>query len=135
MAENSDAPIALVVDDDMMILMDACDILAEAGFGVREAQDVEEALNHLEELEDQITLLFTDVQMPGARNGFDLAREVAERWPEIGILVASGNLQPKDGDLPERAMFIGKPFSASVIQGRVRELLPDGKLPEPLKES
>ena len=132
MAEMREAPYALVVDDDHIILTHAIEILEEAGFRTLMALHAEEAINALEVHGDEVTLLFTDVEMPGAMNGFELARRVAACWPEIGVLVASGNCQPSDGDLPEGAIFVGKPFSAEVVHGRVHELLPDGKKPEPL---
>jgi len=79
MSENK-TPYALVVDDDALILMDASDILREAGFRPLEAMNVADAIKQLEGHHDEISLLFTDVQMPGGRDGFDLAREAAERY-------------------------------------------------------
>ena len=70
------------------------------------------SMSVLEQHAGDITLLFTDVQMPGGRDGFDLAREAAERWPDIKILVASGTAKPGPEDLPPNAVFVGKPFSA-----------------------
>jgi CheY-like chemotaxis protein len=125
-------PYALVVDDDVLIRLDAVDILADAGFRTHEAGNVSEAITVLEARAGDIQLLFSDVQMPGDRNGFDLARECNEKWPHISILLASGQAQPRDGELPKGATFIGKPFSAQVIHDRLQELLPDGKKPEPL---
>ena len=133
MSDEGQPPYALVVDDDHSILMHALDILEEAGFRTLMALNAEEAIRALEQHADEITLLFTDVEMPGAMNGFELARTVAARWPGIGVLVASGNSQPKDGDLPDGAIFVGKPFSAEVVHGRLHELLPDGKKPEMLR--
>jgi CheY-like chemotaxis protein len=101
---------ALVVDDDPIIRMDAADILTDAGFQTHEAANVSEALEMLEASGDNIQLLFTDVQMPGDENGFDLARKCATRWPHIGMVVASGQLSPKADELPEQAAFISKPF-------------------------
>jgi len=126
-------PFALVVDDDFLVLMNAMDILAAAGFRPLEAHNVDAAEAVLVDYADEITLLFTDVQMPGSRNGFDLARMTAERWPEIGILVSSGMATPEPGLMPEGAVFVRKPFSAEVIYDWLKVLLPDGKLPEPLK--
>jgi hypothetical protein len=52
----------------------------------------------------------------------------------IEIVIGSGHLRPKAGDLPEKATFVSKPFNAQMIHGHLRETLPDGKLPEPLKK-
>ncbi|GJE67655.1 Sensor histidine kinase RcsC [Methylorubrum aminovorans] len=60
--------------------MEAADTLADAGFKVLEVATADAALRYLQE-KDGVDLLFTDVNMPGDLNGFDLAREVAARWP------------------------------------------------------
>ena len=135
MTEDSqgDAPHALVVDDDALILIDATCILEDAGFRVFEAMNVAQALRVLEQHHDAVQLLFTDVHMPGDADGFDLARQTAERWPHIAVVVASGQAEPGPGDLPEGATFIGKPFSAEIVRHHVRKTLPDDRHPEPLK--
>jgi len=127
-------PFALVVDDDPFIRMDAAEMLADAGFRPLEAGNVDEAEAALVKHAGDIVLLFTDVDMPGDRDGFDLANLTAERWPDIGILVASGHGNPS-GRLPESAIFLRKPFSAEVVYDRLQQLLPDGRKPEPLKRS
>lgn len=132
MTDEDDAVSALVVDDDHRVLTLALEILEEAGFQTLMALNAEEAIAALEQHAENVTLLFTDVEMPGAMDGFGLAREVAVRWPDIGILVASGNRPPHDGDMPDGAVFVGKPFSAEVVHGHVHELLPTGKKPNSL---
>lgn len=128
-------PFALVVDDDVLIRIDAASILQEAGFRTLEAGTVADAIDILERSAENIQLLFTDVEMPGGRNGFSLARECCCRWPDIGVLVSSGHLRPGPEDLPDAAMFVDKPFSAEVVFHRVAQLLPDGAKPEQLKEA
>jgi CheY-like chemotaxis protein len=129
----SQAPHALVVDDDFLILMDATSILEDAGFQVLEAMNVAQALEVLGQHHEAVQLLFTDVHMPGIGDGFGLAQETAERWPHIAVVVASGNARPGPGDMPDGATFIGKPFSAAIVRHHVRKTLPDEKQPEPLK--
>jgi DNA-binding NtrC family response regulator len=130
----SQAPYALVVDDDGLIRMDAMDILADAGFRTFEASDGDRAMTLLGLEHAAIVLLFTDVQMPGSRDGFAVARETASRWPHIAIVVASGQVHPAPGDMPEGARFIGKPFTADMVHDHLREILPDGQKPEPLRQ-
>jgi len=134
MSENF-TPYALVADDEALIRMDAAEILQDAGFRTYEACNVDEAVAILEKSAESIQLLFTDVEMPGDRDGFDLAQLCASRWPNVSILVASGRVSPEQGDLPDGAVFVGKPFSTEVVIDRLQELLPDGAKPEPLKLS
>lgn len=132
MAPSTD-PYVLVVDDDAIIRLEACAILMDAGFRCYEAVDGDDAIKVLQRFGQNITLLFTDVEMPGSTNGLDLARYTAERWPEIEIVVASGRRSPEPGDMPDRATFIGKPFDEDVVHSHLAEKLPEGKKPEPLK--
>ena len=128
------APYALVVDDDGLIRMDAMDILGDAGFRTFEASDGDKAMALLAREHELIVLLFTDVQMPGSRDGFAVARETARRWPHIAIVVASGQAHPGPGDMPEGACFIGKPFTAEMVHDHLQEILPDGRKPAPLRD-
>ncbi len=127
-------PYALVVDDDGLIRLDAMDILQEAGFRTFEASDGDKAIALLAREHALIFLVFTDVQMPGSRDGFAVARETAQRWPHIAIVVASGQAHPGPGDMPEGARFIGKPFTAELVQDHLKEILPDGRKPAPLRD-
>ena len=127
------APYALVVDDDGFIRMDAMGILEDAGFYTFEAGDGDKAMALLDRENALIVLLFTDVQMPGSRDGFAVARETARLYPHIAIVVASGRLEPGPDDLPEGARFIAKPFTARMVYDHLREILPDGRKPEPLR--
>jgi len=133
--DTSTIPFALVVDDDPIILMDACDILENVGFRCHSADDGDAAKEMLPGHADGITLLFSDVEMPGDTNGFALAHHVSTHWPWIEIVIASGNVKPAPGDMPEKATFIGKPFSAALVHEHLREKLPDGKKPEPLRKA
>ena len=77
-------PVALVVEDEMLLRLHAAALLEEHGFAVLEAANATEALNVLQSRSD-VRLLFTDIQMPGALDGMDLVREVHARWPRVSI--------------------------------------------------
>lgn len=133
--QTSTVPYALAIDDDPMILMDIGGILEDAGFRVHETDDGDSALQMLPNNAENIVLLFSDVEMPGGTDGFALARHVAEHYPWIEIVIASGRIKPGPGDMPEKATFIGKPFSHGMIVAHLKETLPDGKKPDPLKNA
>ena len=127
-------PTALVVDDDALMRIDIADMLEQAGFQTLEAQDGDAALDLLEHRESEVALLFSDVEMPGSRDGFALAREVSTRWPAISVVIASGRRVPQAGELPEGVRFIPKPFSCETVHGHLRELLPDHRKPPELQK-
>jgi two-component system cell cycle response regulator CpdR len=55
--------------------------------------------------------------MPGKLASVNLANIVSDRFPDAGIIVASGRLTAQDIALPDSAEFFSKPYSfASVIE-------------------
>src|SRR5689334_22013276 len=117
---KSGKPIALVCDDEPLILMDTSDMVADEGYDVVEVATAEEAFEFLV-THPSVQLVFTDVQTPGSMTGFELAWKVAERWPQISVVVASGAAAPQEGDLPAVAVFIAKPISAELVHKILRE--------------
>jgi CheY-like chemotaxis protein len=113
-------PIALVVDDEPLILMDTVDMITNEGYAIVEAFTADEAYEFLDR-HSTLQLLFTDVQMPGDLSGFDLARVVARRWPDICVVIASGAAAPGPGDIPDNATFISKPFTAALVHDVLKE--------------
>jgi CheY-like chemotaxis protein len=102
----------VVVDDDVFERLGASGMFVDAGYRVLEAGDADEALRFFETNSD-IRLLFTDVSMPGSMSGSDLAHQVAERWPEVGIIVTSG--RPRPHKLPLTMLFHDKPYEPAAV--------------------
>ncbi len=116
------API-LVVEDEAIVRMTLVDVLEDAGFRVIEAAHADEALRVLSAVSG-IHAVVTDVEMPrGSINGFELARRVRSDRQDIGILIASGRAAPKPGDLPEGALFLGKPVHPETLVRLLKTLL------------
>ncbi|TCM01736.1 hypothetical protein C8J41_11630, partial [Sphingomonas sp. PP-CC-3G-468] len=71
--------------------------------------------------------------------GFSRPENSRSKWTknqgERQIVIASGRIKPKPGEMPDKATFIGKPFSAAIVHEHLRKTLPDGKKPEPLKQA
>ena len=115
-------PHILVVDDEPMLRILAVDILIEEGFTVAEAENAKVALGVLE-AQANIHVLFTDIQMPGAINGMELAHQVHARWPHILIMITSGRERPSAAEIPAQGHFLAKPYSPNELVRGVNELL------------
>lgn len=114
-------PVVLIVEDESLLRMDAADMIRAAGFEVIEAADADQAIEILEARRD-VTVVFTDIQMPGSMDGLKLARAVRGRWPPIKIVATSGHIGVHETDLPEGGRFLAKPYSSREITGVLREL-------------
>ena len=117
----------LVVEDEMVLRLRAVDIVEDAGFTAVEAVNADEALAILESRSD-ISLLFSDIQMPGSMDGLKLAHAVHERWPAIKIILVSGQVKLSDADKPADSRFFGKPLEMKQMITELQEMVGNGDL-------
>lgn len=73
------------------------------------------------ESRDDISIVFTDVRMPGSMDGIRLAAAVRDRWPPIKLVVVSGHVTGAS-ELPSGTHFYRKPYVAEKIASSLREL-------------
>ncbi len=111
----------LVVEDEVVLRMAVCAHLRDAGFVVIEAVDAGEAVELLS-TNKSISLVFSDINMPGPADGNDLAAWVASRYPDVKVLLTSGI--DREGGPP----FIGKPYSFVELLRRIEAMLREGRL-------
>ena len=120
-------PNVLVVEDEMLLRMRAVDIVENAGFHPVEAVHADQAMSILEARSD-ISLLFTDIQMPGSMDGLKLAHAVHDRWPSIKIILVSGQVRPTETERPADSLFIGKPLATADMIAKLQEMVGAGTL-------
>ena len=120
MAPAASRQLVLVVEDEGLVRMNAVAMIEEAGFSVLEASDADDAIRILETRRD-ITVIFTDIEMPGSMNGIKLAHAVRDRWPPIKIIATSGHYGFREGDLPTGGRFLPKPYTLPQISEALRE--------------
>nr|WP_257018324.1 response regulator [Sphingopyxis sp. JAI108] len=111
----------MVVEDDAILRMSAAGMLEDAGYRVFEASCASEALEILR-ADCGFLAILTDIEMPGSIDGIALAHRIYADWPDIGVIITSGRFQPGSDELPEGAIFIGKPYSRTDILGCVHML-------------
>jgi CheY-like chemotaxis protein len=112
-------PVVLIVEDEPLVRVGACNMIEDAGFEVIEAASADEAIRILESRSD-IRVVFTDVHMPGTMDGLRLAHAVRGRWPPIKIIVTSGREVLTQHDLPEGGRFFAKPYNPIQLRDTLR---------------
>jgi len=115
----------LLAEDDDALRTYTSEILRELGYRVLEANNGETALRILA-ADAAISLLLTDVVMPGGFNGRQLADEAKRRRPDIKVLFMTGytrNAIVHHGRLDAGLHMIGKPFSFAELAACVRARL------------
>lgn len=121
------ASVVLVVEDELMLRMRAVDIVQDAGFTPVEAINADEALGILE-ARDDISVLFTDIQMPGSMDGLKLAHLAHKRWPHIKIILVSGQIAVTEADAPDDSRFFPKPLEIEQMIAELQQMVGDGAL-------
>src|SRR5215208_2707988 len=119
---NTSPPKVLVVEDEMVLRMRAVDIVEDAGFTPIQAVDADQALSILE-MRSDISLLFSDIQMPGSMDGLKLAHAVHDRWPCIKIILVSGQTELADTDRPADSRFFDKPLEMKQMIAELQEMV------------
>jgi PAS domain S-box-containing protein len=115
----------LVVEDEAEVRNFAAEALRELGYNVLDAHDGARALRILDS-HRTVTLLLTDVGLPGGMNGRQLADEARRRRADLKVLFTSGyarNAIVHHGRLDAGVELLTKPFTFAGLATKVRSVL------------
>jgi PAS domain S-box-containing protein len=118
----------LVVEDDPDVRDYTIEIVGELGYTVLSAGDGATALRLLDS-HREVSLLFTDVGLPGGMNGRQLAEHALRRHPRLKVLYTTGyarNAIVHQGRLDPGVEVVFKPFTAAALAIKMHELLDKG---------
>ncbi len=113
----------LVVDDNPAIRRLVARQLSMLGYQVEQAASAAEAIARLED-DTPIDLVFSDVVMAGSLDGYDLARIVAERWPQVAVVLTSGfpgTTLERNGGTLRGVRLLTKPYVREDLARTVRQ--------------
>ncbi|UPK32980.1 PAS domain S-box protein [Bradyrhizobium sp. 186] len=115
----------LIVEDDALVRQYVVTQIKSLGYAALEAANAAEALIIID-ADAGIDLLFTDIIMPGAMNGRQLADEAARRRPDLKTLFTSGyteNAIVHHGRLDSGVLLLAKPYRKSELAKMLRTAL------------
>ena len=120
MCQAADPLTILVVEDEPLIRMSAVATLEDAGYCVLEAQSSAQALDILAE-HSEVSIIVTDVRMPGRMDGLALVAWVQLNNPEIRSIVVSGNATAAQAGKAGAFGFVAKPYLPNTIIQAVQD--------------
>jgi signal transduction histidine kinase/CheY-like chemotaxis protein len=115
--------VVLVVEDEPDVRDIAVEGLRALGYTTLSAGNADMALDILRR-ESRVDLLFSDVVMPGTRNGVQLCDEARRLRPGLRVLLTSG-YNTVIGATPANIRLLAKPYDNARLAERVREALDD----------
>ena len=108
----------LLVEDNEEVANLATELLSDAGYKVTRADRAEAALDILARGEP-VDLVFSDVVMPGAMSGVEMARVIRQRHKRLPVLLATGYSEVTAQDFP----LLGKPYDVRRLLSEISSLL------------
>jgi signal transduction histidine kinase/ActR/RegA family two-component response regulator len=122
----------LVVEDNEAVAAVVIEMLAQLGHEGTHVTSVAAALGELSG-DRTIDLVFTDVLLPGGGSGLDLARELAERKPQVPVVLTSGYGGGVTGRLAAANLpFLRKPYRIDALKVTIQEALRQQAPREPM---
>lgn len=113
----------LVVEDETFLRRLIVEVLKELDVQIVALSSADAGYELLEKKAKEVTLLITDIRVPGQLDGVDLANIVYKKWPHINVVLTSGY----DGDclvkLDHPAPFLHKPWTVDALQEAVIKAL------------
>ena len=114
----------LVVEDNIEVGRIAVQLLTELGYSTALARQAQSAIDIIETDPGALDLVFSDVVMPGAMTGIDLAREIGRRWPDLPVILTTGYSDVLAEGGNENFDVLRKPYSvdrlSDIIRGRLQ---------------
>ncbi|MBN9594440.1 MAG: response regulator [Afipia sp.] len=98
----------LIVEHDQIQRELVSVIFEESDMHVIACMSAEAAAAVLEKVGKDLTLMFTDDDLEGEMSGVDLAKIAVERFPDLDVIVTSG--EDLEEDVPENVLFMQKPW-------------------------
>ncbi len=118
--------LVLLVEDDEDVRTVMRRQLSEFGFSVIEAIDAKEALTLLNNV-PEISLMLSDILMPGEMNGEDLAKLVLKDFPKVQVILMSGySFSESDKSTPTPYQILRKPIAKKELKSAIVKLNKQG---------
>ncbi|SFL61078.1 response regulator [Methylorubrum salsuginis] len=125
-------PTILIVEDNYLLLEMLTHLCEQEGIAVLAASSGEAALTMLRDGRAAIDWLFTDINLPGLIDGWEVAAAYRERHPQRPVIYASTLPRLERRTVPG-SIYVRKPFQIREILSLARMMAVESRTPEALR--
>jgi two-component system cell cycle sensor histidine kinase/response regulator CckA len=116
----------LIVEDETPVRLFEVHALNNKGYEVIDTADAESAMTYLESEGHNISIVITDVIMPGI-TGPQMVEKIREKYPHIKFIFTSGYAEESLSYFDQNEHhFLAKPFTLNELASKVKEVLEEG---------
>ncbi|WP_232628994.1 response regulator [Methylobacterium sp. Leaf118] len=126
------APSVLIVEDNYLLLEMLTSLCEQEGMVVLAASSGEAALTMLRDGRTAIDWLFTDINLPGLIDGWEVAAAYRERHPRRPVVYASTAARQERRSVPG-SLYVRKPFQIRDIVALARMMAAAGEVGEGMR--
>ena len=113
MRHSGTSRVVLVVEDEWAVRCLIAQQLRDGGWDVLQATTAEDAIKCLQR-GDRVDIVFTDIQLAGVLNGWDVAEQFRAVRADMPIIYTSGNSVDRSRRVVG-GMFFDKPYRPTAI--------------------
>ena len=127
-APTETAGTVLLVEDNADVAEVAAGYLRQLGYRVRSVANAQAAIAALR-LDGNVDLVFSDILMPGGKNGLDLAQEIATRFPDMPVLLTTGYSASAQAAVSHGVVVLQKPYDLEILRRHINEAIDATTIP------
>ncbi len=116
---QKDTKLLMVVEDDPAVSQLLEMMIAREGYEVILASNGQEAMSILNERNNTISMVVTDISMPDM-NGDDLIVQLGKNYPKLPVLVLTGHDITENENAKNVVDVLRKPFRSSSLIERIK---------------
>lgn len=116
-AENARLKVLIAEDDELLRLI-AEEVVEQLELEVVSFETADEAMIYMRNHPDDVSIVVTDYNMPGELDGWEFAKLVCKKWPDVPIILTTGSAGESEGNI----RFLQKPWQIGQLTDLLRSM-------------
>ncbi|WP_263264272.1 response regulator [Pseudomonas sp. RIT-PI-S] len=106
----------LIAEDDELLRLIAEEVVEQLELDVVSFESGDEAFAYMRSHPDEVSMVVTDYIMPGELDGWEFAKLVCKKWPDIPVILTTGSAGESEGNI----RFLQKPWQIGELTDLIR---------------